>query len=353
MKYIKAGILYAITFILAISCSSHTDKPALKNGRVTIIYSGNIGGIPDPCGCRPPMGGLAKRATVINEIRNETSGILILDSGAMLYPSNNTIPPYDFAVRLTAHIMSDVMNEIGIDAVNVSSYDLADGPDTLLTYDKAPVSWLSSNILWRNSEKLVFRPDSVFTVKNLRVGVFGIITQKSLSVDIFREDAPVYVSDPVEAARHEVSKLKKESDLIVALAYMNFPQVKDLASEVPGINVIINSHTLEHRPSSEYFHFRPEIVNNAILVRCPDGGRVVGRLDLEILNGSTEFVEMKVPVSYKKESGEEITSEKSNFYNTFINLGPEIKRFPGIQEKIDLVENRVRAYKDSLAKALK
>ena len=349
MKNIFPWIVFLSVHILFVSCSTDSGKQNLKSGKLTIVYSGNIGGLTNPCGCRIPMGGLAKRATIINEIRKETQNIVIFDSGALLYQNNHLYPPYDYFLRIIANLVTDVMTETGLDALNVTSRDLANSPDSLLALNKA-VPLLSANIVWKDSGELLFKPDKVCTVGDIRVGVFGFMAQQSLGADIFKKDAPVRVLDPLETARKEVLKLKKEGDLVVALTYMDLEKVKELVEKVPGIHVVIASHTRTHKPCSDHDLFQSVRVDNTIIVRCPDGGRVLGRLDLEIVNGSTEFVDRALNIDLRPAAirEKEKSSGTSNYRNLFIDLDYDVKSDTAIQEKINIVEGYVQAYKDSL-----
>ena len=354
MKKTFYGALIISLLILLVSCYKDSGDPAgqnLNSGKFTIVYTGNVGGKVNPCGCRIPLGGFARRSTVIDEIRKDAGDVLILDSGALLYPHYYMYSPYDYIQKIIAHLIMDVNNDIGMDALNVSSYDIANSPDSLLVFDRTyPAKWLSANMVRKDSGELIYKADAVFTAGDFRVGVFGFMAQKSQGIDIFDEDAPVRVLDPYETARKEVAKLQKDNDIIIALSYMNLEKVKKLVEEVPGINIVIASHTREHTPSSDHYLFQPVTINNTIIVRCPDGGRVIGRLDLVVANGSLEFIESSKIVDLRPASVKEKdkTFAKSTYKNTFIDLGPGIKRAPAIQEKIDIFSKRVYAFTDSI-----
>ena len=242
------------------------------------------------------------------------------------------------------------MNEMGVDAINVTRVDLANGPDSLLAMDRSkPGDWLSANVVWKDSGKLVFKPDRIYSAGDVRVGVFGFMDQRSASEYFFTKSDPIMALDPMETARKEVAKLKEESDIIVALAYMNIDKVKRLVNEIPGIHVVIASHTHEH--SADSVHIPPERVNNTIIVRTPDGGRVMGRLDFEIINGSTEFTERpKIedlrPVAIR--DNEKFAMGVSNFKNSFIDLYAEVERYKPIRDKVIKVEKWRTAYRDSV-----
>jgi len=346
MKKTVMRIIFLLLLVFSVSCSRDSGDQNLTTSKLTIIYTNNIAGYTQMCGCRPPMGGLSRRAAILNDLRKDTENMLVLDGGALIYPKKLIYPPYDFSLKIIAQLINDVVSEMGVDAINVTRVDLANGPDSLLAMDRSkPGDWLSANVVWKDSGKLVFKPDRIYSAGDVRVGVFGFMDQKSANDYLFKESDPIKALDPMETARKEVAKLKKESDIIVALAYMDIDRVKRLVNEIPGIDAVIASHTNERRANS--IHIPPEWVNNTIIVRTPDGGRVMGRLDFEIINGSTEFHERPKsdnlrPATVKFEMG------VSNIKNSFIDLVGEIEPYKPINDKIAKVEKWNFAYRDSI-----
>ena len=229
MKKILLSVVLLTFLFLFVNCSNDSIIQNQLNTKLTIIYTGNIAGYTQICGCRVPMGGLSRRATVLNELREETENILVLDAGALIYPKNIIYPPYDYSLRIIANLINDVMGDMGFNAINVTRIDLANGPDSLLAFDKLTQgNWLSANVVWRDSGELVFKSDAIYSVGDLQVGVFGFMDQTSVGNDLFKESDPVMAIDPKETVRKEIAKLSKESDLIVALAYMDIENIKKL-----------------------------------------------------------------------------------------------------------------------------
>ena len=338
MKY-GVVISIAVAMLVALGCSKGT-APAGKSGELTIIYTGNFGARIDQCGCRPPKGGLAKRATVLATMRTEAPNALVVDSGALLYENIKLNPPFEPLHRVKARLVVEEVKNMGIDAVNVSSMDLANSADSLLAYGDAGLPWLSANIVWRKSGTLVFPPHTVKTAGDIRVGIFGFMDEDSFGVHFFDESSPLKVNNPTEAARSEVQKLRKTSDLILALAYMDLDRVEKLVADVPGIDVVIVSHTRSHNPSSEHTNFQPLKYCKTLIARCPDGGRVIGKLDLVIANGSTDFFDAETMKDLRPaEVREKDTTTKmvSTYANSFTDLDPSIPRNEEIQAKVDRV----------------
>jgi 2',3'-cyclic-nucleotide 2'-phosphodiesterase (5'-nucleotidase family) len=286
------------------------------------------------------MGGMAKRATVLAAMKLEAPNAIVVDSGALLYESIRLNSPFEPVHRMKARFIVDEVKKMGIDAANVSSMDLADSADSLLAYGNAGLPWLSVNIVWKKSGTLLFQPDTVKTVGDIRVGVFGFMDENSLGVPFFDESSALSVNNPTEAVRAEVQKLKKTSDLIIALAYMDLDRVEKLTADVPGIDVVIVSHTRSHNPGSEHLHFQPLKSGKTLIARCPDGGRVVGRLDLVMANGSTDFTDSESIKDLRPAEVKERDTSKnavSIYTNTFTDLDPSVPRNEEIQTKVDRV----------------
>lgn len=342
-------ILFLFVLISLIIPGCLNGKKGIK--KVTIVYSGNIGGKKDPCGCSPSMGGYARKATILSALKQINPNLITLDSGAMLYPNNFLAPPTDFVLGLEGLISAKVADEIGLDAINASSFDLANSVDSLLSVDKGTsYPWISANLNWRKTGELVFPADIEISRGDVKVGIFGVMSDNFMGTKLFTDISPVDVTDFKDAAKKEVSKLKK-NDLIVALAYLSLKEAEALAQEVPSINVIILSHNGYHNPTSDHASFMPKKIGKTLIVRPPDGGRVVGCLELEIVNGSTDFIEVpesEVRSERLNKNNVDKKPETSTYINDFFDLGPEIKSDPKIQAQLDSVTAIIKAYKDSL-----
>lgn len=356
MRKLFFSLLVSFVVIVIATCSGENkDAKDSKSstegatGQLTIVYSGNIGGKVNPCGCRIPLGGFARRASAINDIKSKSENVLILDSGALMYPSFYLYAPYDVFSRMIAHLVAEVSVDSGLDAQNVSSYDVVNSADSLLYFaGKYPSSlWLSANIVQRGTTNLIFKPDQVFTRGNLKIGVFGFMDKSSQGIPIFNNESSLDVLDPLETVKSEAAKLRKESDIVVGLAYMDLERVQEIAKQVPEVNIFVVSHTREHNPGNDHAKFQPVMEGNTIILRCPDGGRVIGELDLSMARGSTKFVDKAGYVDLRPEAArmKDPTPTQSTFSHEFIDLGPEIPRETSIQDKI----NAFSAIVDSLA----
>ena len=75
----------------------------------------------------------------------------------------------------------------------------------------------------------------------LTVGIFGLIGKDAISVA--NSPAPVEFADQHETAAAMAAQLKDEgADLIVAITHSGVEEDRDLARDVPEINVIVGGH---------------------------------------------------------------------------------------------------------------
>ena len=76
------SILFALFFIA--SCSEGIPK----GDTVTFLVTSNVRGQLDPCGWKAnPLGGLPRRATYINQVRNSGVDPILIDAGDSMFES--------------------------------------------------------------------------------------------------------------------------------------------------------------------------------------------------------------------------------------------------------------------------
>src|SRR5262252_8584739 len=67
--------------------------PPPRGKQITLLYSSNLGGDFEQCGCPVrPLGGVARRATVIDRARAEADAALVLDAGDLFLPKPESLP---------------------------------------------------------------------------------------------------------------------------------------------------------------------------------------------------------------------------------------------------------------------
>ena len=109
---------------------------------LTLIYSGNLDGELEPCGCSPQgdLGGLLRRATLIDHLRAEVPNLFLISSGGLMsgFAANG---------RLTNEFILKGFSMLDYDAVGVQWADLTYGAELAALY---PLPWVASN--WRGEQ---------------------------------------------------------------------------------------------------------------------------------------------------------------------------------------------------------
>jgi 2',3'-cyclic-nucleotide 2'-phosphodiesterase (5'-nucleotidase family) len=152
------------------------------------------------------------------------------------------------------------MNGVGYDAMAVGNHEFDFGRERLArSRTQARFPFLSANIE-EEGGKPAFDPYLIRTVGGVRVGILGLTTR---SVPFFESPSRISAlqfTDSVEAARRYVPILRgpERCDLVVVLTHQGFERDPDtgagrggrdenqayaLATEVPGIDMVLTGHT--------------------------------------------------------------------------------------------------------------
>ena len=81
MKRFFLFLILSLSLVLANFSPSESIK---------LILTANVNGETDPCGWKKmPMGGLARKSTIINDIRQDGYTVLIADAGNLFFKKDN------------------------------------------------------------------------------------------------------------------------------------------------------------------------------------------------------------------------------------------------------------------------
>ncbi len=176
-------------------------------------------------------------------------------------------------------------------AVNLADKDLLYGKEFLRNMrDEQRLTLISANVYLNGTTQLFAEPYVVKDVAGKKVGIFGV-TKPMFPTKM--ADAGFEIKDPIEAARRMVQELSGKCDVVIALAHLGLNQAKNLASEVPGIDVILSGH-------NRTLSMQPEMVGETAVMQAGAQGKYLGQLDLWVGDGTVEVAQGKcVPLSEK------------------------------------------------------
>ncbi len=108
-----------------------------QDSRVEIVYSGNIDGELEPCGCsvEGDLGGILRQSSTLKKLRQEKPDLIALSSGGLIV----SMVPQD---KLTAEYILKAYSALTFDALGMQWSDLAYGDEFVL---ENKLNWVSTN----------------------------------------------------------------------------------------------------------------------------------------------------------------------------------------------------------------
>lgn len=242
---------------------SSFDSVAIKH--LTILHTNDVHSHIDPFPAthpkNPNMGGVARRATLIESIKIENPNVLVLDAG----DSFQGTPYFNY---YGGELEFKLMSKMGYHATTIGNHEFDSGIDNLAAQTQhAEFKILSANYDFKNTVMNGFvKPYHVFIQDGIRVGVFGLGVELAGLVDKKMYKETVYL-DPVEITKDTVStlKIKEKCDVIICLSHLGYAYKNEpnkicdvkLAAITKDIDLIIGGHT-------HTFLDKPTVVENAI-----------------------------------------------------------------------------------------
>jgi len=186
-------------------------------------------------------------------------------------------------VSAKANLMLESLSLMGYDALGIGDDDLTLGKEFLSELSKkAPFPFLSSNLMEAESGKLLFQSYLIKEVSGLKVGIFSLLSPDVFSGSQDPRLKGLTLQNPIETAQRIARELKPNTDLIILLSHLGYPKDVEMAQTVPGIHIIVGSHT---GVSLTY----PPIIKDTIILHSPMKGMYFGQFELAFSNGEAGF----------------------------------------------------------------
>jgi sulfur-oxidizing protein SoxB len=216
------------------------------------------------------IGGLDRAATVVKAVRAERGDdkVLLIDSGDTLQGSLG-------ALRTKGQDVVDCMKLLKPDATT-GHFEFTYGTDRVKELvETLGYAFLALNVRDTEWQEPVFEPYKMFEKGGVKVAVLGEAFPYTPIANP-RWMIPTWSfgirEDDVRAA---VEKARKEgAQLVVLNSHCGFDVDRKLAARVPGIDVIMSSHTHDAMP--QVFH-----AGKTLIISSGSHGKFVSRLDLK------------------------------------------------------------------------
>lgn len=245
---------------------------------ITVLYTGNTQSYLEPCGCYPGQsGGVARRATLIDEIRIQEKSVLLVDAGG-IFEGTNSLD------QLRGKANMEAMEAIGYDAILLSPTELQFGDRFLggiATELQLPFISTNDPPLWQNGEFV----QPVFT-KKLKENEFLVLGASYLPNHS--------LSHLIGNLRQQVAAQKGNRRTVILLSALNKADNRQIADQLKEIDLIISM-----KPKARGRQY--ETVEKTMIAYCTPQGETLGRIDLK-LNEHGKIIDYRVQELFMDET---------------------------------------------------
>jgi len=214
----------------------------------------------------------ARIAGALSAIRAERPGAVLGSTG------RHAARTYA-AVHTRGEALVPVLEALRFDAMT-AHWDFAYGRTVARAGLAAANPVLAANIYDEASNERPFPAWRVVEAGGLRAGVIGLaaVIAGTIMPPQFREGLRFTLGNAELPGLIDHLRREERADLVVVLSHLGFPQDMKLAHEVPGIDVLLSSHTHNRL-------YRPARAGETLVIQSGSHGAFLGRLDLEVEGG--------------------------------------------------------------------
>ena len=318
-------VLWFLALVLAgIVCSGSSplgqkSDENLPVYHLVVLYTNDTHGHPVKFhnGPVPDVGGLPARATLVRAIRDKNPNVLVLDAGDL----NTGGSESDF-FRAAPDILG--YNYIGYDAMVLGNHEF-DNPVEVLKKQmaKARFPFLSANIRTKDGNYIGI-PYIIKQFPGFKVAILGLTTKETETTGNPENIKEILIENEVETARKLVPELRKQADIVIALAHLGIYRGYDrgskrLATHIKGIDLIVDGNT-DTKLEAPIIINASDSDHKTLIVEAWHWGLVLGRIDLWIQDRKVIDFKMElIPINLKK------PVKKSDGTTDYHFIGKEIK----------------------------
>ncbi len=236
-------------FNLCLVCILSLGNLTAQVDTLTILHVNDTHSALAPVGPRTSdlqgtQGGIARAATLIGETRAVDPNVLVLHAGDafigdLFFNKFFGVPEFE------------LMKQLGFDAMTVGNHEFDLGPSTLNAALRGAFDpgkgfpLLSANLILDDPSladlKNYIFPYAEKKLGNIKVGIFGLTTPET---NLLSMPLPAVIdTNIIQIAVNMISKLKSDTcSVIILLSHLGYNLDQLIASNIPGINVIVGGH---------------------------------------------------------------------------------------------------------------
>jgi 5'-nucleotidase len=256
----QVGVASTLSMVGGLTLPSFTGK---QQRHITILHTNDTHSQIEPFKPNHPrnpnQGGVARRATIIAQIRTENKNTLLLDAGDIFQGT----PYFNY---FGGALEFKLMSMLKYDVATIGNHDFDNSIDGLYKQlPNAKFDFVSANYNFENTVlDTHVKPYRIIVKEGIKIGIFGlgIELEGLVAKKMYKETGCL---NPVEITQDITHQLKNEEkcDLIICLSHLGYyyknnpDKISDLnlAKITKNIDLIIGGHTHTFLP-------KPTLVKN-------------------------------------------------------------------------------------------
>lgn len=223
----------------------------------------------------PGKGGVVRRATFIDSVRNADKNILLLDAGDFLQGT-----PYFNLFKGKVEV--EAMNLMKYDVATLGNHEFDYGLEVLANVvKKAKFPIICSNYDFSGTPmEGLTKPYVIFHKNGVRIGIIGVCMQPKGLISSENYKGMKYFA-PEKIVNELALKLRgeKKCDLVICLTHIGYDEDIELAKKTRQVDIFIggHSHTYMKEPK-----FVKDMDDKNVMIHQTNGrGVYVGKIDVD------------------------------------------------------------------------
>lgn len=257
MKALRLLVLMVPLIAVTASCVTTSEPDQARE--LTLIYSGNLDGELEPCGCSEEgdLGGIKRRVNMIDSLRRKDPNLFLISAGGLLISDT----PQD---RITSEYILKGLSGLNYDAIGVQWRDLAFGKDYLSRYEQLP-------FVISNMKDGIFKPNRIIRKGRFTLAFFQWLDpaadpQRQMQGEHgMAGDDTDGLAQEIEVAKHHGATTVLASTLTLDEARQQLP--------LENVDILIIRANYEE-------YGKPQQIDKMLVIQPGSRGMRLGRLDI-------------------------------------------------------------------------
>ena len=224
------------------------------------------------------MGGIARRATSINNIREQGIQMILLDGGEFA-------PEFSELGRIKFETLLESFLQLQYDAISFGEREMLmqnEGYDACGFLNSSGIPVITLNILHKGKR---FRENPLIIDRGgIKVGIFGLLLKHNIPGVLGKDWV---IENPEKVIEGALSFSRNRADFVVAILDGDVSLVRNFVKKHGGMDIVIVSGNTGEDPS----HLQ---IDNCMLVSAGNRGRYLGRIDATFYNRKWQFNDQTV-----------------------------------------------------------